>query len=48
LIMLLTKTTNILDVIAFPKTASSQDLMSQAPGEVSDAQLEELHLTIKR
>jgi aspartyl-tRNA synthetase len=48
LIMLLTKTTNIRDVIAFPKTASSQDLMSQAPGEVSDAQLEELHLTIKR
>ena len=48
LIMLLTKTTNIRDVIAFPKTASAQDLMSQAPGEVSEAQLEELHLRIKR
>jgi aspartyl-tRNA synthetase len=48
LIMLLTKTTNIRDVIAFPKTASAQDLMSQAPGDVSDAQLEELHLRIKR
>jgi aspartyl-tRNA synthetase len=48
LVMLLTKTTNIRDVIAFPKTASAQDLMSQAPGDVSEAQLEELHLRIKR
>lgn len=48
LIMLLTKTTNIRDVIAFPKTASAQDLMSQAPGDVSETQLEELHLRIKR
>jgi aspartyl-tRNA synthetase len=46
--MLLTKTTNIRDVIAFPKTASAQDLMSQAPGEVSDAQLSELQISRKK
>ena len=47
-VMLLTKTTNIRDVIAFPKTASAQDLMSQAPGEVSDAQLSELQISRKK
>jgi aspartyl-tRNA synthetase len=47
-VMLLTKTTNIRDVIAFPKTASAQDLMSQAPGEVSDTQLSELQISRKK
>lgn len=47
-VMLLTKTTNIRDVIAFPKTASAQDLMSQAPGEVSDTQLSELQIIRKK
>lgn len=47
-VMLLTNTTNIRDVIAFPKTASAQDLMSQAPGDVSDQQLSELQLNRKQ
>jgi aspartyl-tRNA synthetase len=47
-VMLLTKTTNIRDVIAFPKTASTQDLMSQAPGDVSDVQLKELQIARKK
>ena len=43
IIMLLAKTDSISDVIAFPKTTSATDLMSQAPSEPSDAQLKELH-----
>ena len=33
---------NIRDLIAFPKTASAQDLMMDSPGEVDKSQLEEL------
>ena len=45
--MLLTKTDNIRDVIAFPKTSSAQDLMMDSPSNVSNRQLNELHLQIK-
>ncbi|MBL6988713.1 MAG: aspartate--tRNA ligase [Bacteriovoracaceae bacterium] len=44
IVMLLAKTENIKDVIAFPKTTSAADLMSQAPSIPSDAQLDELAL----
>ncbi len=44
-VMLLCGTNNIRDVIAFPKTASAQDLMSQAPSEVSEDQLRELMIS---
>jgi aspartyl-tRNA synthetase len=45
-LMVLVPTENIRDVMAFPKTASAQDLMIDAPGEVDQKQLEELHLKI--
>ena len=44
--MLLCNTDNIRDVIAFPKTASASDLMSDCPNSVSDTQLKELAINI--
>jgi aspartyl-tRNA synthetase len=46
IVMLLQETDNIRDVIAFPKTASAQDLMMDSPGDVDDAQLKELGIKI--
>jgi len=46
--MVLVPTDSIRDVMAFPKTASAQDLMIDAPGEVDPRQLKELHLEIVR
>jgi aspartyl-tRNA synthetase len=42
LVGLLRDTTNIRDVIAFPKNQSAQDMMAGAPSTIPDAQLEEL------
>ncbi len=47
LVMLLANTDNIRDVVAFPKTASAADLMSDAPSPVYEQQLDELHLKLK-
>ena len=47
LVMLLVGTSNIRDVIAFPKTQTGQDLMTEAPGPVDPQQLEELHVRIE-
>ena len=46
-VMLLAGRNNLRDTIAFPKTASAVSLMTQAPSEVSDKQLEELSLRIR-
>jgi len=43
---LMAGTESIRDVIAFPKTTSAQDLMTDAPSMVSDAQLKELHVRV--
>jgi aspartyl-tRNA synthetase len=45
-LMALLQNDNIRDLIAFPKTASAQDLMMDAPGEVDDAQLKELGISV--
>ena len=43
IVMLLAKTENIRDVIAFPKTTSASCMMSAAPSKPSDGQTDELH-----
>ena len=48
LVMLMTKTDNIRDVIAFPKTQNARDLMMDAPNYVEDIQLKELNLPINK
>jgi aspartyl-tRNA synthetase len=48
LVMLLTGTDNIKDVIAFPKNQSAVCLMSDAPSTVTEKQLKELELDFKK
>ena len=48
LVMILADTENIRDVVAFPKTASAYDLMSEAPNIVDEKQLIELGLKIDK
>lgn len=45
LIMILTQTENIRDVIAFPKTQKASDLMMECPSDVSPQQLKELKIS---
>ncbi|MFZ5952967.1 MAG: aspartate--tRNA ligase [Candidatus Rifleibacteriota bacterium] len=48
MVMLLANEPNIREVIAFPMNQNAQDLLMQAPSEVTEKQLKELHLNIVR
>lgn len=48
LIMLLAGEPNIREIIPFPKTGDARDLMMDSPSELSQKQLSELHLQIKK
>ncbi len=47
IVMVLSQTENIRDVIAFPKTQKASDLMMQCPSQVSDKQLAELDIRVE-
>ncbi|RJX81328.1 aspartate--tRNA ligase [Pseudomonas sp. LS-2] len=47
LVMLMTGAQSIREVIAFPKTQSAADVMTQAPGLVDAKQLRELHIRLR-
>ncbi len=47
LVMLMLNCESIRDVIAFPKVATSAELMSLAPGKIEEKQLDELGLSLK-
>ncbi len=46
MVMLIAGAENIREVIAFPMNQNAEDLMMQAPSEVSDEQLKELHIRV--
>ncbi|WNQ14189.1 aspartate--tRNA ligase [Paenibacillus aurantius] len=46
LVMLLAGRTNLRETIAFPKTASATDLLTDAPGPVEEKQLEQLSIKV--
>jgi aspartyl-tRNA synthetase len=48
MIMLMTGSSSIREVIAFPKTQKAQCLLTQAPSEVDAEQLKELSLRIRQ
>ena len=48
LVMMMIGTTNIRDVIAFPKTQTGADLMCEAPGIADPAQLDELGIIMRQ
>lgn len=47
IVMLMTKTDNIKDVVAFPKTQSARDLMMESPSSVDIQQLKDVHIKVE-
>jgi aspartyl-tRNA synthetase len=47
-VMLMSGSTSIREVIAFPKTQSAACLLTDAPGEVDEAQLRELSIRVRK
>ncbi|MBQ7653746.1 MAG: aspartate--tRNA ligase [Clostridia bacterium] len=48
IVMLLTETESIREVIAFPMNSNAQDLLLNAPGDVTEQQLREVHIKIRK
>jgi len=48
ILMLLTEEENIREVIAFPMNSSAQDLLMNAPCEVTEQQLREVHIKVRQ
>ena len=48
MIMLLTGEENIREVIAFPMNSNAQDVMLGAPNEVTELQLREVHIKLRK
>jgi aspartyl-tRNA synthetase len=48
LVMVLQNEENIREVIAFPKTGEGKDLMMDAPSQISEKQLKDLHIDIRK
>ena len=46
MVMLMTGSKSIREVIAFPKVQNSSDLMTEAPAPVADLQLDELGISV--
>ena len=47
LVMMLAGTSNIRDVVAFPKTTSARALFEEAPTAIPDAQLRDVHVQVR-
>jgi aspartyl-tRNA synthetase len=48
IVMLLAAEENIREVIAFPMNSNAQDLLMEAPGEVSEQQLRDVHIRLRQ